>query len=176
MDRTTRWIWVATATSLIYLSLPYGPRLWLAFRDLVSPWHRDAALVVLLLAAAIAGLHERQRLRRLPLWGWTLLGAVAAAYLWFMLGSSLAPGEKTHFLSYGILAWLVFRALPPAGPARRYWGAGLLAGIIGLGDELIQDALPQRVFEWKDVAVNAASATLALLVISAMSTSRADRE
>lgn len=72
-----------------------------------------------------------------------------------------------HFVEYGVLAVLLFRAfahtIPDAGV---YLAAWLLGTLLGGVDELIQWAVPERYFDFRDIALNCASCGLALVALS----------
>lgn len=74
-----------------------------------------------------------------------------------------SPEEKLHFIEYGILAFLVYKALlfdfsmwPSLGLAF------LITSICGWGDEGIQHILPNRVYQIEDVRLNSMSGLLVL--------------
>lgn len=70
-----------------------------------------------------------------------------------------------HFLQYGSMALLARSAL--ARGTQSYAARSLLLGIaltstLGLLEECLQGLLPWRVFDWRDVAMNAGAALTAL--------------
>lgn len=161
-SRAGRWLAVAAVTAAIYASLPFGPAVWRAFRILVGPVERWAALLVGATVAAALGWHLRDRMRRVSSVGWSLLAVVFVFYVAGFTLSSLTPAEKTHFLYYGLLAWVVYRALAvDVDPPALEIATVLVVTCLGLGDEAVQYVLPRRFFEWKDVGLNAISAGLA---------------
>jgi hypothetical protein len=87
---------------------------------------------------------------------------LAAAVGAMVLGLSI-PEERVHFVEYGAVALLARFALAcHLPPSRQYVGAWILASIAGWLDEAIQGQLPDRVYDLRDVAVNAVAALLAL--------------
>ncbi len=112
-----------------------------------------------LIAATVLALGGTARLPwpELGLW----LGTVALALLVLVRINSAA--ERTHLIEYGILAAFVHEALLERwGPARRWRVAlvALVATIVaGLVDEVVQAALPNRYFDWRDLGFNAAAAS-----------------
>jgi len=71
------------------------------------------------------------------------------------------PAEKIHFIEYGFLGILVFKALPER--TLLYVIAGFVfTTLTGFVDEVIQYFLPNRVFDWRDVWINAISGALGL--------------
>jgi hypothetical protein len=97
------------------------------------------------------------------------LVVVALAWGWGLSTAELTPAEKTHFVTYGVLAWFVLRAVEVdrGGPAS-YLIAALVVGVLGWGEEVIQYYMPRRHFEWKDVGLNLVSGVLALAAIHAL--------
>lgn len=74
------------------------------------------------------------------------------------------PEERMHVIQYGLLGWLISWSLSdsPMTFCRVLLGV-LLGWAIGLGDEIIQYFLPNRVYDIRDVILNGVSATLGLL-------------
>ena len=99
-------------------------------------------------------------------WRFAALAAIATTYAAILAMVELTPAEKLHFLYYGFLAVLVYRALE-----LDLTGGGLIittvivVAVIGLGDEVLQGIIPRRFFEWKDVGLNAISGLLATALI-----------
>jgi hypothetical protein len=77
--------------------------------------------------------------------------------------------ERLHLFLYGVLGWLGWRLAGwrAAGWRRAAWAAGLAAAA-GLADEAVQHLHPERVFDLRDVATNAASAALVVLAARAL--------
>ncbi len=84
--------------------------------------------------------------------------ATAAAMAWLATLWTL-PEERVHLAQYLPLGLLAWRALDGR------WGAALALSVaIGLGDELLQGALPDRSFDPRDVLANAVAASAGLLL------------
>lgn len=156
-----RWAALVAYAAGMFLSLPYT-------RPIVS-W-AEARLgrgAVIAAAAALLGLAGGLllgRLRRTPgafPWPALALAALAAASwgTWRFLASS--PIGRIHLPEYALLALLAARAF--GGGARATLGGGAAAAAIGLIDEGVQGVTPGRVFDWWDVALNAAAALLGAL-------------
>lgn len=97
-----------------------------------------------------------------------LLILVSLSYLW---GINVIPypEEKIHFIEYGVLACLCFKALSlEEKPVLSYGGAFFLTTLIGWVDELIQEVLPNRYYDLRDVGLNSMSGFLALVLIYIM--------
>ena len=76
------------------------------------------------------------------------------------------PEEKIHLIEYGILAFLVFRALQfdLKKDIYLYGLSFLIVSGFGAADELIQHVLPNRVGDMRDVFLNASSGILGLMI------------
>jgi VanZ family protein len=72
-----------------------------------------------------------------------------------------------HFCAYGILAYLVHRALTKPYPltSSAILGAALLSAAYGLSDELHQRAVPGRTFDLQDLMADLAGIGLVLLLV-----------
>ena len=76
-------------------------------------------------------------------------------------------GEKVHFLEYGLLGLLLCKTLSYHIKGKTvYLLAIVLVYIIGLTDEAIQWALPNRVGEYRDIWMNFLSGGLAILAVA----------
>ena len=146
----------------------------------ITNWLRDANLLRLavvgsfVLAAAWIGL---VLLRSRPGWRtWVVLSAIATVYV-LLLSRLQLPEERLHFLEYGIVGGLVFAALLERqkntgdtsggtlgrrGPLWPAVGAFLINGVAGWVDEGIQELIPNRFYDLRDVAMNAAAGALAI--------------
>ncbi len=100
--------------------------------------------------------------RRLP---WLLVSAGACAgYTWHLRH---APEEALHFVEYGVLGLLLFRALRGSLPDRAVFPAALLLGsAAGLVDESVQWLVPGRFFDLRDLFVNALAVALGLVAVA----------
>lgn len=91
---------------------------------------------------------------------------VAATYLLVVVRMAL-PEERTHLIEYGVVALLAHEALTERASQGRWaprpalFAVGI-AGMIGVVDELIQLALPSRVFDPVDMGFNLLAAGLAV--------------
>ena len=103
--------------------------------------------------------------------------ALFAALFFGMLGIAGMPEEKLHFLEYGLLGGMVYaacrlraRRLGPSGPGGDALAAAqavVLAGLAGLGDEVIQGVLPNRFFDTRDIVFNVVSSSIVVVALGA---------
>jgi hypothetical protein len=157
------WALLAGWTLVIYLTAPLAR----SVQRLVSGSLGRGAFTLLVLAAiatalflAARSLREASAAERLSRGAW--LAAVAAvAAAWTLRLYGYAPEEAVHFLEYGVLGGLAFRAL---AHRVRDWGiypaAGLVGSLAGTGDEVLQWLTPGRHFAFGDIGLNAGAGAL----------------
>jgi hypothetical protein len=165
----SRWLALACYVAVVYSTLPVGPRIGLRLlRTAPGGWLLGPGLPALAIAGA-ALLALRVRRRRGPAWAWAAVATAAVGYTVAFSWLRAQHLERTHLPEYGVMAWLAWRALAPLVPgAPGYVAAAALASAIGWGDELLQRVVPGRVYDLRDVAMNAAGAVLGVVVIAAM--------
>ena len=169
LTRWRAWSVLALYVVVLYGLLPLGPAIGLgAIRTAPGAWLLGPGLGVI---GAVVGVTLLVRLwrRGAPPWAFAVLVAAALGYAFAFTSLRAQRLERTHLAEYGIAAWLAWRAVTPhvRGPFAAYVAAVLLGTAIGWGDELVQGLLPNRVYDLRDVAMNAAGAVLGVLVIAA---------
>jgi VanZ family protein len=145
----------------IFASLPFLPEIVTWARSHLGPSAVSLPLESLLvLCALLPALRLLRRPRPSPPWPHVtyLLLLLAALATLSTLASS--PIGRIHLVEYGLLSILFLRALPLPRTAGRYFTAFATAAAVGFADELVQIAIPNRVFDWYDVGLNASAALL----------------
>ena len=170
-----RWVLLALWIAVIYAASPFAWRIGRAVLDApLGAWAlgRGGALAIITLVAVLVA--RWLYARGAPLTAFGLFAAAAAGAVVTLRVLTEQPIERIHLPEYGVVAWLAWRALRVGGAAVRSANAGAFAitAMAGLGDELIQLALPSRFFDWRDVVLNAASGAVTLLLIAAVRTAR----
>ncbi len=155
--------WVA----LIYATIPLVRTLREWF---VARWDQSVigyGVIAVVLAATAAAMLRSIRKERRPLLAtapW--LAAVAAVLVWWTARLWKQPEEAVHFLEYGVLGWLLVRALRPRIPdGTVYLTAGLLGTLVGTVDEIIQWITPGRYWDFRDIVLNGGACGLALIAL-----------
>ncbi len=75
------------------------------------------------------------------------------------------PEEAVHFLEYGVLGLLLYRALSfRVLDATVFVAAALVGVIVGTVDEIIQWIVPGRYFDFRDIALNGGASVLVQIV------------
>ena len=159
-----RWAVLGLYTGTLFLSIPCTRPLVVWATERFGQGAPVAAGLAVLVPAGIA---LAVRLRRagpaFPRPHLALAGIViAAAASWRLLASS--PIALVHMPQYGLLALLAGRAFGRGTVAAL--GGGAAAAGAGLLDEIVQGVTPGRVFDWWDVALNAAAAALGALALA----------
>lgn len=116
-------------------------------------------------------------------WAWAL--PVAFAGLLFLLSSQSrlsSPDVRgldkvEHFAAFGVLAWLLARALSRSGVGRTRAAvlAALISTLYGGTDELHQRYTPGRSSDWADLAADGLGASAAAALWAQTRRRRADR-
>ncbi len=164
---TRKWLHVALFSLIVFLTLPFGPyiRDWLY--DTFGKWFVIYFVAAVLLAGVVTTIvilyGRRRRLSLAQIVWFVIIG-----YLyWRALRRTFAiPIEAVHFVEYGILSILVYRAFRERyRESFVFLCSFLVTYAIGMTDELIQWMLPDRVGEFWDVLLNAVSGGLVQLLI-----------
>jgi VanZ family protein len=154
---------------IIFGTIPFGPELWSRLEGLLGFPVRHAGVLCLLGLGTLLVPRVLAAARSTSPRALAGLLLAALGYTASLALVELTPAEKTHFLSYGLLAYLVYRAL--LLDLRAAWTAPVtvgLMGLLGLADEIIQYFVPTRIFEWKDVFLNALSGLLAVILVRSL--------
>ena len=134
-------------------------------------WGRDlftyGVISVTIMALAVAVIYVyRIRLDSRTSYFWLI--AVAGIFLpipWIWENSS--PEESVHFILFGVLGILVYRALTHRLKDSSIFIAGaIICGCIGIIDEFIQWMTPRRVWDLRDIGLNLLSSALVQVAIA----------
>ncbi len=163
---TRSWALLLSYVAMVLLSLPFTRGLVLTLRglDLIS------AVVGVLYAVALVGVayylvFSVDLSDRVAFAAVAGTGGITAALL---MGVQF-PEERVHFMQYALMAGLAAAALRwHSSPALAYLGAVMIAAGIGCFDEILQDVLPNRVYDIKDIIVNAQGAILGVVADEAV--------
>jgi len=145
---------------LLWGSAPFVPSVW-AFLERHLSWSSDCPYLLgsLLFVLCFRGLPKRS---------FRILGFFLILGIFLLSMSCLKrPVERIHFIEYGALIFFLFRFFRHRvkGP----WSYGLsFAGsfLVGVADELFQGLLPNRVFDPRDIWVNAWAGGLGVIFLT----------
>jgi hypothetical protein len=149
------WLYIL----LIYLSLPLMRVVLDSLKESVGREVIGWTLNGLLLASGLALLVLGARLSRR-----TLVHIAIPLAAIFVLASQLSiPEERFHFLEYGLLGALVLKTARLENLSQLLLMAVFVV-LVGIGDELIQWALPNRVGDLRDVGMNTMAGVLGVWI------------
>ena len=161
------WAIIALYLTVVYSTLGVAPRIWDGFNAFLGG--KGVIPVYIICFIATVGLFvymifvEKERSANKYL--------LFFLFVWiFLVLNKLAkfPVEKIHLIEYALLGVFVYNALKMdlgRFDKKLYLFGSLLCLSAGFLDEIIQLFLPKRVFDWRDVALNAVSGVTALMVI-----------
>ena len=162
------WAWTLAVVAAIYGAAVFAG-------SLVEVIRAEKALAIAfasgfgLAIAAVVGLAAS---RRSSAEGWVALG-VAATYLMIGVRAGVPAIERTHLFEYGILAVLLYEAMVErkangATVVAPWFFAVVGAAMLGWLDEVIQAFVPTRVYDARDVGVNALAASIAVSAVAVL--------
>jgi VanZ family protein len=165
--KTRKWLAVALFTLVIFATLPFGPAIRNFLTEHFGKWFVIWFVGISLLAGVVtifAAVLRRERKFSVIRFLWLLL--IVFLYWQFLKRTFRVPIESVHFIEYGILSVLAYRALRES--YAETWIFVLVIVFtytVGIADELIQWVLPNRVAEIRDVLFNAVSGVLAQIFL-----------
>ncbi len=162
------WLYALIWSLIIFATIPFARAIQ---KYLSQQWGRDvftygvlSAIGITLVVSVICVLRYRSISRSSYFW----LATVAAIFIGYTLELGREnPGEAIHFIQYGVLGVLVYRALTHRiHDVSIYCAAAIICGIIGIIDEVIQWLTPDRYWVLRDIWINFFSAGLIQISIA----------
>jgi VanZ family protein len=163
-----RW-WLATAlwSLLVFATIPFARTLQWTVQGRLGRESFGWIVLGLVAAGVVGALAHLVRRGTLNAARLSWIGGVGAVFVAATLSLHEAPEEALHFVEYGVLGVLAWRALRPSLPdAGAFLGASLVGAIVGTLDEAIQWATPMRYWGLRDVGLNLFAATLVQLALA----------
>jgi hypothetical protein len=163
------WTYVVVWSGAIFATVPFVRE---AVDYVQGQWGGEAftygvtGIVALVSAAAVALLLKRRR-KSVAGYAWLLGIAGLVVYLSFefKVGS---PVEAVHFVQYGILSLLLYRAFSHRVRDYSIYAAAAVAGtIVGMIDETVQWLTPGRYFQVRDIWLNFTAVALVQVALAA---------
>jgi hypothetical protein len=157
------WLWTLAVLAAIYSTLGLAGKLAGYLREHNLLGFGFGMGLLLAVGAVIA-----QWVKRRPGRGeiWVVLGVAAVYFMaWVRIEN---PAERTHLFEYGLVAVFIYQALSERlRNGRRVPSPAAIAvvatALLGWLDEGIQAILPNRVYDLRDVGVNALAGLLAVV-------------
>ncbi len=156
------WFWVILCAASIFAIVPLArsiQRLVTATLGRSAFGYFVLASVACFLGGTLWLLYFRLRIRRFS--NYLVLALVGAAYVYFTLKLWKHPEEAVHFLEYGLLSFLLFRALRNHyADVTIYFSSLFIGTFVGIIDEILQWITPNRYWDFRDVGLNALAVVL----------------
>jgi len=162
------WLYMVSWTLIILVTIPLARRIQ---KFVSEEWSRDlftyfvlATAVLGFVAAAMFVRRHRPATRSCYAWLITIAGFFIVYTI--KLGQR-NPEEAIHFVQYGVLGILVFRAWSHwLQDTTIYFVSAITCGAIGATDEFIQWLTPRRVWGFDDIGLNFISCALVQIAIA----------
>jgi hypothetical protein len=161
------WLWVALCILSIFLIVPIARSVRNFVEELWNVSLFGYSVLFIVCAVFLISLYFlwfRFKIRAVSNYLW--LAAIALVYVYFTLKLWKHPEEAIHFLEYGLLGLLLFQALRHHIDDKSiYMAAFLIGGLVGIFDEVLQWMIPRRIWDMRDIGLNALSSGLCQIAI-----------
>jgi len=162
------WSWVALWVAFIYLTIPLARAVRTYIDDSIGRiWFAYAVIAVVLAGGIFGAVKLWKGIRGIQWTSMVLLVLIITIYIgWTVHLAGESAEEAVHFLFYGVLALLLFRAFSHRVRDVTIYAAVAIGGaIVGTVDEIIQWFVPDRYFDFRDVRLNLSSCLLMVAAI-----------
>ena len=162
------WLYVVIWTLVIFVTIPFARAIQ---KFVYMQWSRELftyVVIVTMVMAFVAAVIYVRRVLSASRSSYFWLASVTAIFLGYTikLGRG-SPEEAIHFVQYGFLGILVYRALTHRiHDISIYFAAAIISGFIGLIDEFVQWLMPKRYWGLRDIWLNFFSAALVQIAIA----------
>ena len=105
------WLFVVLWALIIFITVPFARSIQAFVQE---QWSRDAFTYIVVALALLGGVGSmafllQQKVSTLSNYAW--LTGTAIVFIWYTFQLRRAPEEALHFVEYGILGVLIYRAL-----------------------------------------------------------------
>lgn len=161
------WMWVALCILSIFIIVPIARSVRNFVEKHLSADFFGYSVICVVCIAFLTGIYLlwfRLKIRAFPNYLW--FAVIACAYIFFTFKLWERPEEAVHFLEYGLLGLLLFHALRHHIHDKSvYLTAFLIGGLVGIFDEVLQWMIPRRIWDIRDIGLNALSCGLCQIAI-----------
>jgi predicted amidohydrolase YtcJ/VanZ family protein len=164
MTRSWRWAAAVVFAAAVVLSAPFSQQIVEVMGTRLGSGFRRAAMAATVVPVVMAFLVAVARIRDRRVPRYTALAVSAAIGLAYAANGELLVTEAFHFVEYGVIGLLFYRAV------RRREDATivvipLLAGLLaGIADEWFQWFIPFRAGEARDIGLNGVATLCGLMI------------
>lgn len=165
----TSWLLAVLWASVIFCTVP--------FARTIQHWFdvhcgggslRWISIAIIAAAAVFTVLRLVRRLRELPWIRVVIVLAVAAVFIFLSLKLMKTPSEAVHFIEYGLLGLLIFRAFSHRQrDILIYLNVTLAGALVSTTDEILQWLTPGRYWDPRDLEHNALAIALVQVALAA---------
>ena len=154
--------WLATAvvaSVVLVVAAPFVGQLRTAIRQSFGPSFATTVGAAVAAGIGFAFVYALARIRDRLIARYGALAAALAVGVGYALAArtgnpEVDAVERFHFVEYGLVTFLFYRAWRPAGAGALIWMPVLAAMVVGTGEEWLQWFIPARVGEARDVLLN----------------------
>jgi hypothetical protein len=161
------WGYVVLWSALTFVTIPFV-RYGVTF--VKQRWGSEVFTYVVaacVLLAAVSALYATRRRWSLSSFVWLFGIAGLVIYLTFGLADG-NPEEAIHYVQYGVLSLLLFRAFSHrVRDYSIYLAAAIVGTLVGMMDETLQWLVPGRYFDLRDIVLNMKAVVLVQIGIAA---------
>jgi hypothetical protein len=155
------WLYVTIWSLIIFITIPFAREIVLfVIRDFgrTTFVYFVISIVTVTFIASLSYVRRQNfKTRSSLLW----LSVIAIIFIGYTIHLRKIPAEAVHFLQYGILGFLLFRALAhQTHDYSIYFTAAIIGCLIGTIDETIQWLVPGRFWELRDIWLNVLAVSL----------------
>ena len=144
------WIIIAIYIFLIYSTLSVTPLIWNFLYTFLEQKFLSIVVNIIFIIITLLIIYFLTKKKKSKICFFFLL--IFLFLILFLITRIEKPAERIHFLEYGILGALIFKATGKGTKQNIF--AIILLFIIAVIDELIQYILPNRVGDIRDVVMN----------------------
>lgn len=160
------WLLVSLWACFIFLSVPLARPIQRFIRESWGSSFFIYVVVATIVILVLVAVYKTSKTRKLKPVNYIFLITVSGVFFWLTYQLRGNPEEAIHFVQYGILSILVFRALTLRAPDNTsYFTAVALVCAIGIIDEALQWLAPQRYWGLRDIRLDAIAAVLTIFAI-----------
>ena len=149
------WLYVILCSLVIFATIPLARSMQEFVRE---HWGKEIfsyIVFAVVILAVIASLIYLRRLRVASRSRYIWLAVISTIFIGYKLRLSRNPEEALHFVEYGVLGLLVYRALTHKVRNKSiYFMAAVIGVMVGMMDEAIQWATPKRYWGLDDIWLN----------------------
>ncbi len=163
----TSWLWVVLWYVFILAAIPLARTIQIYVS---AHWGSDTftyAVITIIASALVFVIAYLMRLKTASKRHYLWLAITAAIFIAYTLKLRQNPEEAVHFIQYGILGVLIFRALSHRiRDVSIYLSAAIIGTLFGTVDEALQWLTPERYWAYSDIWLNFLAVALVQLAIA----------